>query len=92
MRGILEEFWEWQEVVTRENGCHGPHIQATRRTTHGGLLSPTLCNIILDNVVRNWLALMVENELVAHEGLGIAVGQCLGMFYGDNIMVGLRDP
>ena len=53
---------------------------------------PTLFNIILYNVVRNWLASMVEEELVAHEGLGLAMGQCLVLFYTNDGMVGSLDP
>ena len=74
IRGLLAEFWELQEVVTRENGYRVPHFQATRWKTQGGIISPTLFNLSVDNVVRNWLALMVEDELVAYEGLRLAAG------------------
>ena len=53
---------------------------------------PTLFNIILDNVVQNWIALTVEDKLVAHEGMGITAGQCFGLFYAENGMVGSWDP
>ena len=43
-------------------------------------------------MVRNWLALMVEDHLVAQEGLGLAVGRCLGLFYADDIVVGSQYP
>ena len=46
----------------------------------------------IENVVQNWLALIVEDELFAHEGLELAVGRCLGLFYAGNVMVGSRDP
>ena len=46
--------------------------------------------MIFDNVVRNWLALTVEDKLVDHEGLGFVVGRCLGPFYADDGMVGSR--
>ena len=88
MRGPLAGFWERQEFVTRKNGYHGHHSKVTRGETQGGLISPTLFNIIKENVVRNWIALMVEDELVSHEGLELAVGQCLGLFYADDGMVG----
>ena len=53
---------------------------------------PTLLNFIVDNVVRNWLAPMLEDKLVLHEGLGLAVGRCSGLFYADDGVVRLRDP
>ena len=42
--------------------------------------------------MRNWLALTVEDQLVAQEGLVLAVVRCLGLFYEDNIVMGSRDP
>ena len=71
-----------------KNGYHGPHLQVTRGTTQGGLISPTLFNLIVDNVVRNWLALAVEDELVTHKGLELEVVRCLGLFYANSGMVG----
>ena len=52
---------------------------------------PTLFNLIIYNVVRNWLALTVEDQLVAQKGLGLAVGRCLGLFYVYNGVVGSQD-
>ena len=52
----------------------------------------TLFNLIVDNVVRKWLALMAEDQLVDQEGLGISVGRCMGLFYACYDMVGSRDP
>ena len=46
----------------------------------------------MDNVVRKWLALMAEDQLVDQEGLGILVGRCMGLFYACYDMVGSRDP
>ena len=48
--------------------------------------------MILDNVVKNWIALAVEDKLVAHEGMGIKAGQCLGLFYAENGIVGSWNP
>ena len=36
LRGILEEFWENQEVVKRHGGYHGLLFRKTRGTTQGG--------------------------------------------------------
>ena len=52
-----------------------------------GLISSTLFNMTVDNLVRNCLALTVEEKLVCHDVLGLAVRQCLGLFYSDNGMV-----
>ena len=43
--GLLVEFWELQEVVTCQNGLHGPQFLVTRETTQGVLDSLTLFNV-----------------------------------------------
>ena len=42
--------------------------------------------------VRNCIALTVEDQLVAQEGLGIPVGKLQGIFCEDDRDVGSRDP
>ena len=37
MRGVLEEFWENQKVITRQNGYSGTQFRATCVTTQEGL-------------------------------------------------------
>ena len=77
---LLETFWEQQEVVTRQNGYCGPHFRATRRKTQCGLISLTLFNFIINNVASKWLVKIVEDQMVAQEGLVLALGKCLVIF------------
>ena len=49
---LLAVFWDQQEVITRQNRYHGPHFKATKGTTKGRLIYPTLFNFIIDSVVR----------------------------------------
>ena len=53
-------------------------------------MSLTLFNIIVDNVIQTWLAMTVEYQRVANDGLGEAAGRCLGLLYADYGMVGFR--
>ena len=85
---ILAVFWDHQEVFTRQSEYHGPHFKETWGTTQGGIILPTLFNFIIENVVTNWLAMTVEDQLVAHEGLGLAAGRYMGLFYTDYGVVG----
>ena len=85
-------FWYQQEFFTCQNVYHGLHFKATWGTNQGGLISHTLLNLIVENVVRNWLALTVEDQLVAQEGLVLGLGRCLGLFFSDNRVVVLQDP
>ena len=75
-----------------QNGYHVPHFQASRGKTKVGIIYPTLFNLVVDNVVHKWLFVTVEDELVAHDGLGLVVGRCMGMFYMDDGMVESREP
>ena len=84
-------FWEKQEVFTHQSGYHGQHFKATMVTNKGELILSTLFIIIVDNVVRNWIALTVEDQLVAQEVLGLELGRCIKISYTDNGVVGLRD-
>ena len=58
--GILDTFWDCQQVVPRQNGFHVPAFPATRGTTQGRLVSPTLFNVVVDNIIRSWLAMIVD--------------------------------
>ena len=53
---ILDTFWEYQQVVAIQNSFHGPVFPATRGTTQGRLLHLMLFNVVVDNVIRTWLA------------------------------------
>ena len=52
MCGILSEFWERQEVVTRKTGTIAPTSKQIGEQSRE-------INVIVDNVVRNWVLLMV---------------------------------
>ena len=79
-------------MVPRKNGSNGPAFPTTRGTTQRGILSPTLFNVVVDNFTRSWLSMTIEEQRVAHDGLGKTVGQCLGVFYTDDGMVRSRKP
>ena len=57
----METFWEFQQVVPGQNGFHGPVLPATRGTTQGGLVSLMLFNVVVDNAIRTWLDMKVED-------------------------------
>ena len=43
--------------------------------------------MVVDNVIRTWLAMTVEDQRVYHDGFGETVRQCLGVFYAEDDMV-----
>ena len=92
MCGLLDTCWYFQQVVTRKNGFHGPAFPAMRGTTQGGIVSQVPFNLVVDNIIRTWLAITIEDHQVDEDILGETVGRCVGVFHADNIMVGSRDP
>ena len=88
----METFWDCQQVVSRQNSFHGTVFPATRGTTKGGLVPLTLFNVVVDNVIRTWLTMTVEDQKVARDGLEETVGRCLLVFYAKNGMFGSRNP
>ena len=57
----------------------------------GGLVSLTLLNVVVENVIRNWMAMIIEDQRVDHDGLGETIGLCLVFLYADDGMIGSRD-
>ena len=60
-------------------------------TTQGDLVSPTLFNVVVDNVIRTWMNMKVEYQRVVHDELGYTVGRCLVVFYDNDDMVDSRE-
>ena len=89
--GILETFWECQQVMLRYNGFPRPALPATMCTTQGGIFTPTLFNVVVDNIIRTWLAMTVEDQRVSHDTLGETIGRLLGLFYSYDCIAGSRD-
>ena len=76
---ILENFWDCQQVVPRHNGFHGLAFPAKRGTILEGLVSRALFNMVVDNFIRTWLAITVEEHRVARGKMGETIGRCVGV-------------
>ena len=68
-------------MVNRQNRYNTPQFRVTGGTKKGGLTSPTLFKGAVDNVVRHWLSMTVDDDAVIRDGMGNAVGQSMGVFY-----------
>ena len=45
----------------------------------------------VDSMVRLWISLTVEDKYDTHDGLGMAVGRCMSVFYVDDVMIRSRE-
>ena len=90
--GLLQEFWDKQEVVTQQGGFHGTPFNSSIGTTQGDLSSLTLFNVVLESVIRHWMSLTIENPDAIHNIIGETVGHKLGVFYTDDDMISSRNP
>ena len=47
-------------MVAKSGGYHGAAFTGARGMTQGDPLSPTICNVVVDAVMRHWVSVMVE--------------------------------
>ena len=59
--------------------------------TQGGLISLTMFNVVVDDLVGKWLAMTAEDQEVAQEVFVINVRTCMGLLYSDYSMIGAQD-
>ena len=78
-------------MVARVGGYYGTAFQGARGMTQGDPLSPTIFNVVVDAVVRNWVAVVVAGaeEQGKH---GKESRHQASLFYADNGMVASSDP
>ena len=87
---LISRFWKQSVMVCRAGGRYGRVFRARRGVTQGGPLSPTIFNIMVDAVVREWL----QNTLTPEDAkLAIQdVRKLMAAFYADDGLVASRDP
>ena len=58
-RRILHTYWRRLTMGARAGGYYGMAFQGVLRVTQGNTLSPTIFNVVVDEVVRNWVMVVV---------------------------------
>ena len=75
-------------MVCRASGYYGRRFRARRGVVQGGPLSPTIFNLIVDAIVREW-----ARVLQADHGMGLEdVRRLLACFYADDGLIVARYP
>ena len=88
---FLQTYWMWLTMVARAGGYYGTTFQGARGVTKGYPLSSTIFNVVMDAVVRHWVAVVIvgveERGKRGHESMHQAA-----LFYSDYGMVDSSDP
>ena len=90
--GLLKFYWDKQRCVAKCRKYHGETFVPERGAIQGGVVSPTLFNILVDAVVRKWLVDTMDDMTTASAVLqGDNVGRMSSLFYAHNGAIGSLD-
>ena len=59
-RFLLQMFWRRLTVVARAVRYYGMAFKQARVVTQGDPLSPTISNVVVEELARHWVTVMVE--------------------------------
>ena len=83
-RRLLNRFWSTQRVVPRQAGFLGDPFHATRGVTQGDVISPSIFNIVVDAIIREW------HHQMDHGSIGPPITKAI--FYADDGNLHGPDP
>ena len=90
--GLLKFYWEHQRCVAKFEKYHGETFVPYCGATQGGVVSPTLFNVLTDAVVRKWWVDVMDDMTIANTGLqGDNVGCLASLLYANNSAIGSKD-
>jgi hypothetical protein len=89
---LINHFWRDATMVCRASGNYGGPFRVDRGMTQGGPLSAKLFNILVDDVVREWLHQLCDGGIVDPEELDLLMVAFFAIFYIDNAYLAARDP
>ena len=59
---LISRFWRDSQLACRAAGHYGRPVRARRGVTQGGALSPTIFNLMVDAIVREWVRILWEEH------------------------------
>lgn len=85
LRGLIQAYWDTQQVALKQKDFYGEAFHPQSGVTQGDVLSPTLFNILVDFVVRQ----LDQNFETTN---GISRVTTISIFYSDDGYIGGLDP
>jgi hypothetical protein len=89
---LICTFWRHATMVCYVSGNYGGLFCAGQGMTQGGPLSAKLYNILVDDVVREWLRQLHDGGIVDPEELDFLMAAFFAIFYVDDAYLAARDP
>jgi hypothetical protein len=92
MFALLQTCWDNQQIIASQAGYCGSPFQAHGGVTQGGIVSPTIFNMIVDGVVRSWLHGLSQEGNGVDTALAVNIQEQLVCFYAEDGLLPSRDP
>ena len=90
--GLLKFYWDNQHCVAKCGKYHRNTFVSYCCATQGGVVSPSLFNVLVDAVVRKWWVDAIDDMTIANTGLqGNNIGRLSSLFYADDGAIGSKD-
>ena len=80
---VLTYFWEHAVLVCRSEGGVGDPFRAERGAVQGGPVSPTIFNVMVDAIIREWIRQTLGDNALA-TGIGEEIRWFMAAFYADD--------
>ena len=78
-RRLIKAFWDNGVLVCKAAGFFGLPFRAGRGVTQGGPVSPTIFNLMVDAIIREWERLLIIRRIPLGE-----IRTLIAMFYADD--------
>ena len=83
IEGLLRKYWERLTMVAQAGCYYGALYKGQQGVTQGGLLFPTIFNMVVDAVIQYWMVVVVVGKELGTEGFGKSVQMLDTLFYAD---------